>query len=58
MTKFMINKTAVREQLSQKDMQLGKDLAEKVEENARKEIQKGIQRALANGRKTVFPKDL
>ena len=57
-TKFMINKTAVKELVSENKMNLGGDVCAEVEELCIKLIKTGMKRAEANGRKTVQAKDL
>ncbi len=55
---FMIKKTAAKEIVAAQKFQIGSGVAEKLNENATKNLREGIKRAEANGRKTVFPKDL
>lgn len=55
---FMIKKTAAKTIVADEKFQIGSGVAEKLNENATKNLKEGIRRARDNGRKTVFPKDL
>ena len=48
----------VKDYISQKNMRMSQDFIEKLEEHLKTIIDKAIERAKANNRNTVMPRDL
>ncbi|MCD6589941.1 DUF1931 domain-containing protein [Candidatus Woesearchaeota archaeon] len=54
----MVVRIKVKDYISQKNMRMSQDFLDKLEEMVRSIIDKAIERAKANNRNTVMPRDL